>query len=105
MLSSSAPGFGYWLAPQDKALATIGIPSKLASPQGPIPMRTYDAVSLGNLLSSKGAQLLFKRFSVGTVRAATADERQVFYTTIPFEIDKVPISVVERGQQSLVMVL
>ena len=97
------PGLWYWLLPQDKALGSIGTKSTLATGSGPIPMRSFDSIAIGNFLSSKGAQLLFSRFSVGTVRGARADEREAFYATIPYEIANKPLSVVERGQQALIM--
>jgi tetratricopeptide (TPR) repeat protein len=94
------------LLDDDPVLRESGIPSPmhLSSPQGPMVLqgRTFVEPDRATLLGSQAFHDLLAGVASTPPRAATAQERAIFYQLIPFEIEGEPVTVVGTGAARLV---
>jgi hypothetical protein len=84
------------LAKADPGLARFGTTSLAEVAAGQtMEARTYKGDEVRKFLSSDSVKQLGKVFQGGKIRAATSDERHVFYNTIPYEIAGEPRAIAD----------
>ena len=102
-------GAALWLAlaKADPGLAEAGIPSLFHDTTGGVDIvmagRLFMRDAQAKLLSSAAFRDIMRRAANGAPQAASAEERERFYRTIPFEIAGQPLTVVGDGPDRLVV--
>ncbi len=94
----------------DPKVADLGTSSNAMIPSAAglqtMPMRTFtDDAALEELVEVAVFQAVGKSMRGATVRPATSEERQLFYALIPFEIAGTPVTIVEKNQRRLLVLL
>jgi hypothetical protein len=101
------PALWDYLKRLDSSLVPHGTPSELhlPLPDGKVQIlesRSFKEEELSALVSSLGFQKVMQVFATGSPRAATEEERKLFYAMIPFEIAGKPVTVVDVEDQKLI---
>ncbi len=91
----------------DSSIQNIGTPSSVIDPNSgqQMEIRVFQKDQVRDLLENQAYIDLCKRISLGAPRAATTSEREMFYYTIPFEINSEPISVVQYEKEVLLVMV
>ena len=106
-------GTALWalLVKLDPALSAAGTPTANALPHQTGPKQTVEVRSFVHeperaaLLQSPGFRKIGRAFGQAKIRAATDDERKLFYLLVPFEIVGHAVTIAERDADRLVVFL
>ena len=105
------PALWALLVKLDPALADAGTKASSALPhktgqQQALEVRSFmQEPELAALLRSPGFRKIGRAFAQANVRAATNDEREMFYLLVPFEIASRAVTIAERDADRLVVFL